>query len=165
MRKSLSLCGRRALNCHLRIWNYLFICRLQLLKSHVLVHKYIAIFIISLFDNLSIYSFPFGTMNFCYNQGHLCHFTSHLTLLLAQTDSNAIYEKKNSIQCQIRKFKFSNALEGRLICFSAKQIILCQINNYLYYTASGNKDKKQNQSVIICVQYRRSGSKHDISVP
>jgi hypothetical protein len=48
------------------------------------------IFMLSLFDNLSIYSFPIWHHILLLKKGHTCHFGSHLILLLDQMDGSAI---------------------------------------------------------------------------
>ena len=108
---------------------YLFICRLRLSKSHVLVYNIFVIFIIFLFDNLSIYYFPIWHYAFLLQRRAFMSFYQVLDVVTGPNRRQCYLRKEISTWCQIRKFKFFSAKCERLICFSAKYIILPWTNS------------------------------------
>ena len=65
----------------LPIWNLLIIyLRSSIIKNPHFSSKYIYDFLI--WQHVYLFFSLFSTMDFCYNQEHLCHFASHLTPLL-----------------------------------------------------------------------------------
>ena len=115
---------------------YLFICRFRLSKSHVLVHNIFVIFIIFLFDNLSIYYFLIWHHVFLLQRRAFMSFYQSLDAVTSQNERQCYLGKEISTWCQIRKFKFFSAKCGRLICFSAKYIILPLLYTHLLYSKS-----------------------------
>ena len=106
---------------------YLFICRLRLSKSHVLVHNIFVIFIIFLFDNLSIYYFLIWHHVFLLQRRTFMSFYQSLDAVTSLNGRQCYLGKKISTWCQIKKFKFFSAKYGKLICFRAEYIILPNI--------------------------------------
>jgi len=87
------------------------------------------IFIIFLFDNMSIYYFPIWHYVFLLQRRAFMSFYQVLDVVTGPNRRQCYLRKEISTWCQIRKFKFFNAKCERLICFSAKYIILPWTNS------------------------------------
>ena len=82
------------------------------------------IFIIFLFDNLSIYYFPIGHHVFLLQRRAFMSFYQPLDAVTSPNGWQCYLGKEISTWCQVRKFKFFSDKYGRLIYFSVKYIIL-----------------------------------------